>query len=127
MKRPADFMGSWYPGSARACRKQIETFLKESVEPKSKNLLRIGGIVPHAGWMFSGSAACNVIKALKKKRDPETIIIFGRHTSQSGVNTIMKSGAWETPLGDLEIDTKLAEGLMKHFKFNVEVRFMRLS
>ena len=38
MKRPADFMGSWYPGSARACKKQIEQFLKESVELKSKNL-----------------------------------------------------------------------------------------
>ncbi|MCK5562156.1 MAG: AmmeMemoRadiSam system protein B [Thermoplasmata archaeon] len=120
MRRPADFLGSWYPGSAKSCRKQIEEFLEEAEEPKAQDLPRIGGIVPHAGWVFSGSAACNVFKALKKAQEPATVVIFGRHTSPFGVNTIMKSGAWETPLGDLEIDTNLAKVLMEDFRFSLE-------
>ena len=120
MKRPADFMGSWYPETARGTRKQIETFLKEAVTPKSQDLKFIGGIVPHAGWVFSGSAACNVFKCLKKVQEPDTVIIFGRHTSPFGVNTIMKDGTWETPLGNLEIDTDMATKLMKSFKFSLE-------
>jgi AmmeMemoRadiSam system protein B len=120
MKRPADFLGSWYPGSAKSCRQQIEQFLKDALVPTTQDLRRIGGIVPHAGWAFSGSAACNVFKVLQKAEVPETIVIFGRHTSPFGVNTIMKAGAWETPLGDLEIDTNLAQEIMKHFKFSLE-------
>lgn len=120
MKRPADFMGSWYPGTARGVNKEIETFLKKAVTPKSKDLKLIGGIVPHAGWVFSGSAACNVFKCLKKDKDPDVVIIFGRHTSPFGVNTIMKTGKWETPLGDLEIHTELATDLMKSFRFSLE-------
>jgi AmmeMemoRadiSam system protein B len=120
MKRPADFMGSWYPETARNVSKQIDTFLKEAVDPKSQDLQLIGGIVPHAGWYFSGSAACNVFKCLKKDKDPDVVIIFGRHTSPFGANTIMKSGKWETPLGDIEIDTELGEELAKSFRFSLE-------
>ena len=80
----------------------------------------IGGIVPHAGWFYSGRIACNVIKSLKNGSPPETMVIFGRHLHPGSDNFIMKEGQWATPLGDLEIDHELAEKLASEFPFTVE-------
>ncbi|KAA0002559.1 MAG: AmmeMemoRadiSam system protein B, partial [Thermoplasmata archaeon] len=121
MMRPAEFakMG-WYPGDPKKCKDQIEDFLEKKKPCDSKDILRIGGLVPHAGWFFSGKLACNVISCLKTKENPDTIIIFGKHTTPFGSNSIMKSDEWETPLGSLEIDSELAEKLCEEFYFKVE-------
>jgi len=79
-----------------------------------------GGIVPHAGWIFSGKIACNVIQCLKGEREPETVVIFGRHLHPGSENFIMNQGRWATPLGDLEIDSELGELLLQEFDFTVE-------
>ena len=62
------FAGSWYPAGKSECEAQIQEFLNDTrfrVSPASGYL---GGIVPHAGWIFSGSLACNVIAALKPEK-----------------------------------------------------------
>ena len=52
----ADFAGSWYPGTKRECTKTIEQYLK-GIPESSKEYEGYGGIVPHAGWYFSGRTA----------------------------------------------------------------------
>jgi hypothetical protein len=117
--RRADFAGSWYPRSESECRRTIDAFVEASLAcPRHGNA--IGGIVPHAGWMFSGKIACNVIQCLKHFSEPDTCIIFGRHLHPGSGNYILPKGAYETPLGDLDVDAELAEALMKEFTFHVE-------
>jgi len=118
--RKADFAGSWYPGTESEIRKVIETYSYESVPctPFQKGIL--GGIVPHAGWYYSGQIAFNVIKCLKESEQPDVVVIFGRHLHSGSPAYIMKDGAWNTPLGDLEIDGDFGEMLAKEFKFTVE-------
>jgi len=118
MIRPVEFAGTWYPGDSEKCKSQIEDFL-ERKKPCDVDILKIGGIVPHAGWFFSGKIACNVISCLKGK-EVDTIIIFGKHTTPFGGNSIMASGEWETPLGNLKIDSEFAEELCEEFHFKVE-------
>ena len=118
--RRSDFAGSWYPGNEADCRKEIEAFSGASLPCPSTEKGRMGGIVPHAGWFYSGKIACNVIKCLKRDKMPDTIVIFGRHLHPGASNYIMKEGAWATPLGDLEIDRELAERLSSEFRFHVE-------
>jgi hypothetical protein len=79
-----------------------------------------GGIVPHAGWFFSGSIACNVIKNLAEGPPPDAVVLFGMHLHSGSPNYIMTEGAWETPLGELEIHSELAQALEKQFPFVVE-------
>jgi len=118
--RKAILAGSWYPAGASECEKEINNFLNDAtVSPSSKNKL-IGGIVPHAGWYFSGSIACNVINYLKKGDVPDVFVIFGMHLGHGHPCYIMKKGAWETPFGNLAIEEELAGELVKKFKFNVE-------
>lgn len=118
--RRADFAGSWYPGKESECVLTIEEFLKGSVECPSSEKAKCGGIVPHAGWYYSGKVACNVIRCMKGQIEPDTIIIFGRHLHPGSGNYIMTEGRWASPLGELIIDGELAEKVAAEFPFNVE-------
>jgi hypothetical protein len=112
--------GSWYPATADECRRQIQTFLHDpAVSPPAPGR-RVGGIVPHAGWVFSGAVACSVIHALAEGESPDTVVVYGMHLPPEGANYIMAEGAWETPLGRLEIDSELAGRLTTEFDFVVE-------
>jgi len=118
--RKAVFSGSWYPKSAAACEKEIGAFLDEYDIGSVSQRNMTGGIVPHAGWYFSGSIACNVIRCLKEDPPPDVIVIFGMHLHPDSPNYIMAEGAWETPFGELEIEASLADELIQQFTFRVE-------
>ena len=70
------FAGSWYPDNPAECEKEINTFLKEGDYTPAADRSFIGGIVPHAGWYFSGSIACNVIHLLKEEKPQDVVVIF---------------------------------------------------
>jgi len=118
--RRADFAGAWYPGTESECRAMMESFSEVSVPCASLKRGISGGIVPHAGWYYSGQIAFNVIKCLKNGTSPDIFVIFGRHLHPGSSNYIIKEGYWSTPLGDLEIETDLAERLISEFRFTVE-------
>ena len=118
--RKAMFAGSWYPDSADGCEREIVSFLKKAKGPAADDKRLVGGIVPHAGWYFSGSIACNVIHRLKQEPLPDVIVIFGMHLHPASPRYIMTEGAWETPFGDLPIATELARELGKRFEFEIE-------
>ncbi|MEA1901833.1 MAG: AmmeMemoRadiSam system protein B [Thermodesulfobacteriota bacterium] len=118
--RKSMLAGSWYPAGASECEREINNFLNDAtVSPSSKNKLT-GGIVPHAGWYYSGSIACNVINYLKKGDSPDVFVIFGMHLGHESPCYIMKEGIWETPFGDIQIEKEIAGELVERFNFNVE-------
>lgn len=118
--RKADFAGSWYPGNASDCRQAIEEFSQSVFPCPSSSGEKMGGIVPHAGWFYSGRIACSVIKCLKAESEPDTCVIFGKHLHPGSNNYLMKEGLWATPLGDLETDSELGEMLASEFSFTLE-------
>lgn len=118
--RRSDFAGSWYPAKKDECKRAIDTFSGSAVPCGGKDDVLVGGVVPHAGWVFSGRIACNVIKCLSERNGADTCLIFGRHLHPGARNFIMKEGRWETPLGELEIDREVAEKLVAEFPFQVE-------
>jgi len=118
--RKAQFSGSWYPGNAADCEREITGFIKSGKETTESDRPLVGGIVPHAGWYFSGSIACNVIHRLLGEKQPDVFVVFGMHLHPRSPNHIMTEGAWETPFGNLEIEEDLAGELTKQFKFNIE-------
>ncbi len=125
--RKAIFAGSWYPDSASACRREIEEFIKDSARSASADKKRVGGIVPHAGWYFSGKIACNVIYRLRQEPPPDVIVIFGMHLHPRSPRYLMISGSWETPFGVLPIAEDITRELSRRFEFELETaeRFSR--
>ncbi|MDY6974128.1 MAG: AmmeMemoRadiSam system protein B [Thermodesulfobacteriota bacterium] len=118
--RSADLAGSWYPGRESDCQRAVEGFSSAGPPCADDTINVVGGIVPHAGWYFSGKIACNVIKCLRHSIEPHVCIIFGRHLRPESDNYIMKQGWWDTPLGEIEIDADLAAKLTEEFRFTVE-------
>ncbi|MBN2032857.1 MAG: AmmeMemoRadiSam system protein B [Deltaproteobacteria bacterium] len=116
-RRGSDFAGSWYPAKASDCERSIEEFSRVGPPCPPGGL---GGIVPHAGWLYSGAISCRVVKCLSTGFLPDTMIIFGRHLHPSSPNYLMKKGSWATPFGDLEIDEELGEKLSLEFAFRIE-------
>jgi AmmeMemoRadiSam system protein B len=114
------FAGSWYPSQPVECEETIQRFLKDPFIPKDTPENVLGGVVPHAGWFFSGAIACHVIHAMIHADPPDTVVIFGMHLPLSAPGFIMTTGAWETPFGPIPIDTELAQGLTRRFAFKVE-------
>lgn len=103
------FAGSWYPGDRSECEKAIHGFLNENNGLKKGHFA--GGIVPHAGWFYSGAIACRVIGSLQSE-DVETIVLFGGHMHQQSEPFILSNGAVETPFGDIDVDEQLVEGIL---------------
>jgi len=111
-KKKMAFAGSWYPAGSDECESSIQGFLKEK---RSLEGSFIGGIVPHAGWYYSGSIACRVIASLDPGKGSDekidTIILFGAHMHKQSEPFIMTHGSFETPFGDIEVDRELADNI----------------
>jgi hypothetical protein len=98
----------WYPESGEECRK----FIKDCVQDVKKLDVegRYGGIVPHAGWYFSGRLAAKVFYLLSLKTEPDVVIVYGGHLGWD-LPQIVTEERWETPLGEIEIEQNLVKRL----------------
>ncbi len=111
--RPAIRAGSFYDASASACRSHVEDLLEESALPGDLPARRFGGLVPHAGWVYSGRQAAMTFKALLEGGGVETVVLLGAdHTGSVEVGEVWAEGAWETPLGKMAVDEDLAAALL---------------
>ena len=117
--RPAYFAGSWYPSNRDECRKAIEA-MNQNANPADGSTFPIGGIVPHAGWYFSGKLACRVFQQLAATDSPDLIVIFGGHLSSHDPGRIMTHGAWETPLGLLPVDEDFTAAVKGQFDLIID-------
>ncbi len=106
IRKPA-VAGQFYPSNPAKLKQLIESFsskAKEQTEAK-------GCLLPHAGYVYSGRVASNVVSGIKIK---ENIIVLGpNHTGLGKQFSLMRQGVWETPLGNSAINTKLADALIK--------------
>jgi len=103
----------WYPFDGKDCKREIESYLEgwsPSQLPSSKGL---GGIIPHAGWYFSGKLATRVFYSLSSKSGVEAVVLYGGHLSTEDVPRIVTEEACETPFGDIEIHADFVKSLMK--------------
>jgi AmmeMemoRadiSam system protein B len=118
--RQSVFAGSWYPLKATDCAREIDRFLKHGIPKPQTPAAWIGGIVPHAGWYYSGQIACNVIDWLKDDTPPEVVVLFGMHLHAASANHLMPAGAWQTPFGAVPVAEELANHLLQRFDFQIE-------
>ena len=117
--RPRNLPRGWYPMNPKECRLEIESYLEgwyPSVLPKTAR----GGIVPHAGWYFSGRLAARVLYLLKSNVAAELIVLYGGHLGPNDSPRIVMEKSWETPLGEIEMDSEFAKELMKRIEMRAE-------
>ena len=82
------------------------------VDPESKKQKAVCVVSPHAGFEYSGPVAGAVFSSVEL---PDTFIILGpSHRPIESRVAVMKEGVWETPLGNVEVESSLAELIMGH-------------
>jgi MEMO1 family protein len=107
--------GQFYPADAKVLQDKIAGYLKNV--PASSSLTNIGAImVPHAGYDFSGRVAAYAYKALRGRKTGTVIIMCNSHAEYFSGVAVDNHDAWQTPLGEIEVDKKLAEKLVSFDK-----------
>ena len=118
--RKASHAGSWYPKNPEDLIRDLEFCFSESefgpgLLPETLNQdtrTIIGGVSPHAGYSFSGRCAAYTYLNLFKEKIPDTIIVLGTdHIGYSKV-ALLADGQWETPIGNLQIDSDIANRIL---------------
>ncbi len=114
IRRPV-VAGQFYPAQHEACIDEINEYIEQIIPPGLLPETIVAGIVPHAGWTFSGTLALMVFSAIKQQYEKvNTFVIFGAAHGYFGpVPAIYDSGIWTTPMGDVVIDRDLADVVVK--------------
>jgi MEMO1 family protein len=103
--------GRFYPRDPETLREEVSSYIVQSASKEVVHAL--GCVVPHAGYMYSGHVAGAVFARLEV---PERCILMcPNHTGMGQPLAIMSEGDWETPLGNVSIDTSLAAALKQGF------------
>jgi len=117
IRRPT-VSGQFYEADAEELRAQIKSCFLHKIGPQklpevnlhSQPRSIVGLICPHAGYMYSGHVAASAYYELAKDGKPDTVVLMGpNHTGYGSALSMMRQGAWQTPLGNVEIDTALAD------------------
>lgn len=105
--------GRFYPGDPDDLRTEARGYLSRSSLNNVAPRRAIGCIAPHAGYMYSGHVAGAVFASIEIPR--RCIVMCPNHTGMGRPLAIMSEGEWETPLGEVPIDTALARALQHRF------------
>lgn len=106
-RRPA-VAGQFYSSQPTALLNEVSRYIDADAEKERA----IGVISPHAGLMYSGQVAGAVYSRIES---PHTFVLLGpNHTGIGKSVSMMSSGKWQIPTGEVEIDVTLAKKLLKH-------------
>ncbi len=114
-KRKPIVAGQFYPGRHDQCIDEVHKCLEEANITQALPETIVAGIVPHAGWTFSGATAAMVFTAIRQWHSAvNTFIIFGAaHGYMGQMPAVYDKGVWATPLGDVTIDEGLAGTILE--------------
>jgi MEMO1 family protein len=120
IRRPT-VASQFYEGDAEALKAQIRSCFLSKLGPQKlpqvnfhnppRNI--VGLICPHAGYVYSGPVAAHSFYELALDGKPDSVILLGpNHTGYGSGLSVMREGIWRTPLGDVEVDSKLADAIL---------------
>eukprot|EP01084_Bolivina_argentea_P098167 176451_1 len=112
--RPAKKAGSWYTKEANTLSKEFETWLGNSKKIiNNKSIKAI--ICPHAGYTYCGATAAYSYHHVDPSKIKRVFILGPDHcgATHSAKQRCMLSPAsyWETPFGNIEVDTEVISQL----------------
>lgn len=104
IRQPA-VAGSFYPDDPAKLQSEVLQLLRSDQKPQAVKAI----IAPHAGYVFSGAVAGELIAATKI---PEIILMFGPNHHGSGSSiAVTAADSWATPLGCVPIADSLRQQL----------------
>ena len=103
--------GYFYPSDPEELTRLLHS-LFEKAQPKGIEGKIIGGVVPHAGYIYSGFTAAHFYKLLKREEKRTVVIVGPNHTGLGAVVSVFPRGEWVTPLGYARVNEEVAEEIV---------------
>lgn len=109
--RPAIAARNFYSSDSTELRLGITRFLDEAIPPTAAQPLAL--VVPHAGYAYCGQIIADAMNQVSAHSYDLVILLGTNHTTPGfhGVS-IYPSGVFETPLGNVAIDSTAAAALL---------------
>lgn len=123
-KRATAVAGMFYPDNTTELRALIDqSFSNQRFGPgkvRSSTLSannqdrKIYGIVsPHAGYIYSGAIAANGFYEVASVNFRDVIMVGPNHYGIGSWVAGMREGTWETPLGEVQVNSQMADEIKK--------------
>lgn len=106
--------GSFYPDDAEELTETlVECFERSALGPRGYKVPSpqlLGGMVPHAGYHYSGPCAAHFYAAVDP--DVSSVVVLGvNHRGRGSAAALSPADYWETPLGRVRLDRELRAAL----------------
>ncbi len=118
IRRPA-VAGIFYELNPDSLKNQIKWCFEHELGPGKIPVMgdkrEIKGVMaPHAGYSYSGPIAAHSYSKIVEDGFPDTFVILcPNHTGLGSSISTMLEGEWQTPLGNVEIDSQFAGKLVE--------------
>jgi len=103
--------GQFYTANPSLLAKEVSGLVGQ----KKETIDAIGVVSPHAGYVYSGGVAGEVLSSIKPKN--AYIVLGPNHTGRGKPFGLDWQRTWKTPLGDVKIDDELAGAILKNSKY----------
>jgi AmmeMemoRadiSam system protein B len=122
--RKATVSGQFYPGSCAELSADIDkynlAFDKMNIKEEVLNTVPRAVIVPHAGYIYSGFTANIAYRFLAKAKTKRIVVIGPSHHHYFKGLSASHFENYETPCGNIEIDSPYLFALAKQFNIGFE-------
>lgn len=119
--RPPAVAGSYgfYPSKPDVLRSDVQNYINKA---KLFGASRPFGLIsPHAGYVYSGHVAGWAYRQIVDFSYKTVIVISPSHFIPLSSVSVMPEGAYQTPLGNVEVDSELAAQLVKSGGGSIEL------
>ncbi|MDH3442701.1 MAG: AmmeMemoRadiSam system protein B [Deltaproteobacteria bacterium] len=118
--RPPAVAGSFYPSDGDDLRGLIDQcFHTSPLGPHGRKTISptlIAGMVPHAGYVYSGPCAAHLFAILHS--NIHRVVLLGvNHRGKGHRAALSPAEVWETPLGRVQVDVKLRDSIESRVDF----------
>src|SRR5208337_2281160 len=111
--RDSVIAGTWYPADPALLRKELLRYLELARPPRLEGELT-GLVVPHAGYLYSGSVAAWSYKLLLENQFDRVLVLAPSHHASFVGASVYNLGGFRTPLGIVPLDRELIDEIYKH-------------
>ena len=110
MLRPPAVAGRFYPGDSHGLGAMVDSLIGISHIRNSSEEI-IAGVVPHAGYVFSGATAADFYSSIEGVDYDVVVIIGPSHRVSFHGFSIFEGNGYITPLGEVSVATEIAQRL----------------
>ena len=118
--RPASHSGSWYQNSPQLLSQEISQYISNTKKLNNKGYVK-SIIVPHAGYRFCGQTMAQSFININPENYNRIVILGPSHHEYFQGCGLTSFDKFETPFGEINVDIKYIQKLLKNNKIFFEV------